>query len=247
MLALIGEIFHPARRFSTRHAQVFLGLVLVFVCTALALAPQIDLAIARFFYVDGHFIAATALGRAARMLARTLPFLLLGGLTLAWVVGRIARDMRFVPRGRSLAWLFLSMALGPGLVVDGMKEISHRPRPAQVTEFGGPWAFRPYYLFDGRCPANCAFPSGEAAAAFWTLAPASLAPPPLRPAAIGAALIFGLATSLLRLAFGGHFLSDVVFAGILTAAVVFGLRRMRRFSAAPPPPREPGQLTGRKA
>ena len=117
------------------------------------------------------------------------------------------------------------MALGPGLLVDGMKDISHRPRPVQLREFGGTRDFRPFYQFDGACPRNCSFPSGEAAAAFWMLAPASLAPLPLRPAALGAALLFGLATGGLRMAFGGHFLSDVLLAGILTIGVALALRR----------------------
>lgn len=209
-----------------RHPRLLLGLCLALLCIALALVPQVDLAVARFFYSDGRFVGDMPTGHPARAVARGLPFVILGGFALTWAVGLLRTDRRRIVRGRSLIWLILSAALGPGLVVDGLKDISHRPRPVHVTEFGGDQAFRPFYRFDGACGRNCAFPSGEAAAAFWTLAPASLAPPPLRPLAIGAAVLFGLATSLLRLAFGGHFLSDVVFAGILTIVVLAALRRM---------------------
>ena len=150
---------------------------------------------------------------------------ILAGSVLFWLAGKFGFATRFAPRGRSIVWLSLSMALGPGLIVDGLKDLSHRPRPVQVHEFGGTSDFRSFYRFDGACPRNCSFPSGEASAAFWTLAPASLAPLPLRPAAMGAALLFGLATGALRMAGGGHFLSDVLFAGILTIGIVFALRR----------------------
>ena len=45
------------------------------------------------------------------------------------------------------------------------------------------------------------------------VAPALVVPPPFRPLAIGAALLFGVGASALRLAFGGHFLSDALLGG----------------------------------
>jgi membrane-associated phospholipid phosphatase len=71
------------------------------------------------------------------------------------------------------------------------------------------------------CDFNCSFVAGEPAGAFWTLAPAALAPPPWRAAAYAAALTFGTAVGLLRMAGGGHFPSDVVFAGFLTFLVIW--------------------------
>jgi lipid A 4'-phosphatase len=211
---------------------IVVGLLLLLACASLALDANMDLAVARIFYADGRFIADAGLGRAARMLARVTPFVLLAGLTFAWAIARLRKSHFPAPSGRSLVWLLVSLALGPGLIVDGLKDISHRPRPVQVTEFGGTQAFRPFYRFDGSCPRNCSFPSGETAAAFWTLAPASLAPPPVRPLAIGAAFLFGTSTAMLRMAFGGHFASDVIFAAIVTIAVLFGLQRTRWLRAA---------------
>lgn len=195
------------------------------VCLALALAPQIDLAVAGFFYANGQFIGDTAAGRVARGFARAIPLIILTGFCLLWLAGKFGLGARIAPRGRSIVWLLLSMVLGPGLLVEELKDISHRPRPAHMRAFGGAEDFRPFYRFDGACPRNCSFPSGEASAAFWTLAPANLAPPALRPAALGVALVFALAVGGLRMAFGGHFLSDVVFAGILTIGVVAGMGR----------------------
>ena len=63
--------------------------------------------------------------------------------------------------------------------------------------------------------------AGEPSGAFWTLAPAALAPPPWRALAYGGALAFGAAVGVLRMAAGAHFFSDVVFAGVLTFLVIW--------------------------
>ena len=51
-----------------------------------------------------------------------------------------------------------------------------------------------------------------------------LVPPPYRGVALASALVFGVATSLLRLAFGGHYLSDVVMGGLISLIVIFAVR-----------------------
>ncbi|MGB6542419.1 MAG: PAP2 family protein, partial [Xanthobacteraceae bacterium] len=76
------------------------------------------------------------------------------------------------------------------------------------------------------CAANCSFIAGEPSGAFWTLAPAALAPPQWRPLAYGAALVFGAGVGVLRMAAGAHFFTDVAFAGVfmfLVAWVLHGL------------------------
>ena len=73
----------------------------------------------------------------------------------------------------------------------------------------------------GPCPDNCSFIAGEPSAAFWTFAPASFAPPQWRPLAYAAATVFGLTTGGLRMAFGGHFFTDVTIAGLVTFLVIW--------------------------
>ena len=66
--------------------------------------------------------------------------------------------------------------------------------------------FMPWWDPRGECPNNCSFVAGEPSGAFWTLAPAALAPPQWRALAYGAALAFGAAVGVLRIAGGGAFL-----------------------------------------
>lgn len=210
-----------------------LGLVLAALCclalAALAIGPALDLEVARVFYVGtGHFIGGTRAGVTLRYAAWALPFMLFAGMVMAAILARYGLvATRFAPTAHSLAFLLLSLAIGPGLIVHAtLKEISHRPRPYSVTAFGGPDRFRPFYEFDGACPHNCSFASGETAAASWTLAPASLVPPPWRAAAMAAAVAFAVGTGLWRMALGAHFLSDVCAGALATIAVIMLFRTL---------------------
>ncbi|MGA7457828.1 MAG: PAP2 family protein, partial [Methyloceanibacter sp.] len=44
--------------------------------------------------------------------------------------------------------------------------------------------------------------------------------------ALGGAVIFGTAVGSLRVVFGRHFVSDIVFAGLITIAIVFALYKL---------------------
>ena len=67
-------------------------------------------------------------------------------------------------RGRAAVLLAFTMAVGPGLLVNGiLKQEWGRPRPVHVDTFGGRDAFKSWYETDGTCPGNCSFVSGEGA------------------------------------------------------------------------------------
>jgi lipid A 4'-phosphatase len=131
------------------------------------------------------------------------------------------RQPLLVP-GRAIVLMLLTLALAPGVVANlVLKEHWGRPRPIDVAQFGGDEHFRPWWDPRGDCPKNCSFVGGEASGAFWTLAPAAVTPPQWRAAAYGAALVFGSAVSVLRMAAGAHFFTDVVFAGVFTFLVIW--------------------------
>jgi membrane-associated PAP2 superfamily phosphatase len=136
---------------------------------------------------------------------------------------KLLRPARPMPiPGRAAVLMLVTLALGPGVVTNLLlKEHWDRPRPIDIAEFGGAEHFRPWWDPGGDCPKNCSFVAGEPSGAFWTLAPALLAPPPWRLPATVAALVFGAVVGLQRLGAGAHFLSDVVFAGVLTFLVIW--------------------------
>lgn len=192
-----------------------------------ALWPQIDLDVARLFYGANGFIGHAPLERAARDFFRVAPFVVLAAFAALYGLRRFGVAIPYAPSGRALVFLIATMALGPGLIVNlGLKDHSHRPRPVQTKEFGGKLEFRPWYRFDGECRKNCSFVSGEASQSFWMVAPATLAPPPWRAWAVGAALVYGVLASLLRMAFGGHYLSDVLAGGLVMLMIIQGARML---------------------
>lgn len=221
---------------STRLVVASLGAValaaLVFIVW-----PGIDLSAAAMFTVgDGHFTGDTPWGRTARRMFETIPFMILIGYTALYALRRFGGVRLWAPNGAGVIVMAASLALGPGLLVNTiLKDHSHRPRPAQVDVFGGPDPFRPFYRFDGACLRNCSFVSGEGSTAFWTIAPALLVPLAYRMPAIAAALLFGALTGLLRMAFGGHFLSDTIFGGLLTWLVILICWRFAAILPVEPP------------
>ena len=204
--------------------RILAGLALA-AALLFSLWPGLDLALASALHSPAGFVGQGRFGNFLRAVGYTLPFLVLAAYILGWLAAHFRWPTPFAPKGRDVLFLSLAMAIGPGLIVNlGMKDHLHRPRPAHLTEFGGTQPFRAFYQFDGGCKKNCSFPSGEAAEGFWMMGPASLAPAPWRPQALAAAFLFAAATSLLRMAFGGHFFSDVVFAALIMWALLLGLK-----------------------
>ena len=116
-------------------------------------------------------------------------------------------------RRRFAAWMLL-VILGIGLVVDwAFKDNVGRPRPEQIVAFAGDLPFVPVLHTSPHCDLNCSFVSGHAAGAFSLMAWGLWAPWQRRKRWLALGVGLGLAIGLMRIAQGGHFLSDVLFAG----------------------------------
>lgn len=195
---------------------------------AFGLYPQLDLAAARYFhgYVDsGVNYFALRIYRPL-MYARTagvwISTMLVAPAVAALVGKLLLPDRRMLISGRAIVFLIATLVLAPGLMVNvALKDHWGRPRPIDVTEFGGTQHFVPWWSPRGDCPNNCSFVSGDVSGAVWTVAPAALAPPQWRALAYGAALAFGAGMAAIRVMAGAHFVSDVIFAGVFTFVVIW--------------------------
>ncbi len=190
----------------------------------LGLYPQLDLAISRWFFAaDRHMFVGFD---PWMMRLRDIATWIVTALAVPAAVAPIAKLLRprlpFAIPPRAIILLVATLVLAPGLLANVvLKDYWGRPRPIDVIEFGGTDHFVPWWDPRGECPKNCSFIAGEGAGAFWTLAPAALAPPAIRPLAYVAAIAFGAATGTVRIAAGGHFFSDVVFSGVFTFLIIW--------------------------
>jgi lipid A 4'-phosphatase len=199
-----------------------IGVVLGLIC---AVDPQLDLDLAGLTFDPGRQlfgVNAQPWVQHIREAARLIIGLLALPAFVAVAAKLILPHRRMLIEGRAALFLIATLALGPGVLTNlVLKDHWGRARPIDVQQFGGAYRFTPGWDPRGDCPNNCSFIAGEPSGAFWTLAPAALAPPELRIVAYGAALAFGVGIGALRMAGGAHFFSDVVFAGVFIYLVVW--------------------------
>ena len=213
-----------------RHPWLGIGLLLA----PLLLFPEIDLGASRLFFDSASHafpFRSHPLGEFARKTVPVFLFALAGAIALAGLAAAFRRKAVAGITPRMALFVVASLALGPGLVVNTLfKDHWGRARPSTIAEFvqpqqAGALRYTPPLLPTDQCPDNCSFPSGHAALGFWTVSLALLAPPRRRRAALAAAIGFGLLMGLVRIAQGGHFLSDVAFSGVIVVGLTLWLRR----------------------
>lgn len=218
--------FPPRPVVRARPLSIYLALTAL-TLIVFGLWPGFDLAFSRLFFDGAGFMGRSEFEHIARTLFAGSPFVVLAAYTALWLARRAGRALKWAPSGRAMIFLIVTLIVAPELVVNvGLKDHWRRPRPYQTQEFNGPDPFRAWYQTDGGCVRNCSFVSGEASTGFWMVAPASVLPPPAQAPALVAAFAFGAGASLLRLSFGGHYLSDVLLGGLLTLIVIEVARRI---------------------
>jgi lipid A 4'-phosphatase len=218
------------------------GLVLVFLCW-----PQIDLDVAASFYRPGlgfpmqHVWWIRVIYElVARLWILVFVWLLLLGLAY---VPRL--KAYWAPRRKAVAYLLVVLLIGPGLIANSaLKNQWGRARPVHLVEFGGKAQFTPPLVPTNQCPRNCSFVSGHAAASFYPIAGFWLT---RRRRWLFAGYALGLFVGFTRMAMGAHFLSDILFAGVLVYCTCWGLARVFRLpAAAVPEARQGSAMTERR-
>jgi lipid A 4'-phosphatase len=204
----------------------------------LALVPTIwtalDLDLAAWFHEQGHgknmivwwWVEAINLHLPAAF--RVVVVLALA----AWLVatlGTAYRQWRL-----PLAFVVLSGALGPGLLVNsGFKEHWQRSRPYEVQNFGGTQEFTRAGLITDQCNNNCSFVSGHVSCGFFFI---SLMLVDARRRRLWAAvgLVGAGVVGFARMADMAHWLSDVLWAGPITLVCSWIVWRALCWSYASP-------------
>lgn len=203
---------------------MFFGAAAVGIClTAFYFVyPRFDLSVSQALYVKPHhFVGNGSLFFDGLRNAFSMLFWFV--CVLAGVGCVVSLSVRKRKRWLKLSasqWLYLAVCLlvGPLTIANlGFKDHWGRPRPVHVTEFGGSKIYAPPTTPSDQCSRNCSFFSGEASSIYIICFAAAF----LFPAEAGfwtlSGIIFGTLAGFVRMAEGGHFLSDIAFAGVFMA------------------------------
>lgn len=215
----------PFFAFVARHPVASYIAASVFLALLFIAAPGLDTGAAGLFYKpgSGFFLKDTVLPQFSYHLIirlRSMLYMLAAFLILAHFIPAL-RVLRIRPA--AIACIVLSFALGPGLVTNALlKNEMGRARPSQVVEFGGTKAFTPAAVPADQCDTNCSFVTGHGGFAYGFAVFAFLLPMGMwRRRALIAAIVFGSLVGLGRMTQGGHWLSDVIFAGLVNIGVAW--------------------------
>ncbi len=204
-------------------------------CGGLVLLPGIDLWASGIFYRpivsgmgDGFFLADWAPFRIVHSYLSVAVTAYVVVVIAALIASLAWRRPVLGLSPRAAIFLLLALALGPGLTVNTIfKDHWGRARPAQIAAFGGTEKFTPAFVPSDQCARNCSFPAGDPAMGFYLVSAALLAGgASRRRQGVIAAVAAGAVLGVVRLAQGGHFLSDVIASGFLVGGMSWGLHRL---------------------
>jgi membrane-associated PAP2 superfamily phosphatase len=199
-------------------ADFLLPLLVAAAATALIGLTGADLAVQALFYEPGSgwFMGDREPWAFLYHYGNIPAFALAAAGGAVFVLGLFMERFR---RDRTAALFVVAfLALGPGLVVNTVfKDHWGRPRPADIVQFGGPEAYRPAWS-PGEPGQGRSFPSGHAAVGFFVMAPIFVLKrraPGWARKALAAGILYGMMMGLARMIQGGHFLTDVIWSGVL--------------------------------
>ncbi len=205
-----------------RWRELIILLVLVGVTTPIFWLTDLDRDVATLFYQPNH--SATNWPWQHWWLWRFL-YDYAYGFTLLSVAGAlIIIGVSYVlPHlqafRRPATYILLVIALGPGLVVNLVfKDHWGRPRPAQITEFGGHHHYIPPLQLGNT--GEKSFTCGHCSVGFMFFALYFLARK-RKPLYLALTLALSVTLGLTRLSAGGHFLSDILWSGYLVFFVAW--------------------------
>jgi membrane-associated PAP2 superfamily phosphatase len=223
----IGRVFRSPALLGDPLVQC---LALMVVTSAVFLAfPGLDLWFSGLFYAPGNgFVAGQMpLLVALRDLHRNGTTVVVVVLVAALLIKLAWPNRPSLVKPRDIAYILGTLAIASGVIVNLIfKNNWGRPRPFRVIPFGGDQPFVPVWQITDYCSTNCSFVSGEGSSAIWLLTLVVLVPAVWRPTATRIILGLAIALSLNRIAFGGHFLSDVLLAWWMTLAVMAALYKV---------------------
>lgn len=212
---------------------MFFGAAAVGICLMFFyfLFPRFDLTVSEALYVKPHqFIGSES--RFFDDLRSGFSFLFTFVCVFSGIGCAVALSVRKRKRWLNLSasqWLYLAACLliGPLTIANlGFKDHWGRARPMHVIEFGGSEIYSPPTKPSNQCDRNCSFFSGEASSIYIIFFAAAFLFPAEAKFWTLSGVILGTLAGFVRMTEGGHFLSDVAFAGVFMAMTASALHML---------------------
>ncbi len=191
--------------------------------------PQLDLDLAKLYFVDGEFVLHNSpMINGLRMAFWNLSLLM---VIVAVIVLSLAHHYEWPRRILPIrAWnvILWGFVLGPGILVNVLlKGFSQRARPRDVLSFGGDRFYTPIGQLSGQCDFDCSFVSGEVSGTtMFCLACVVLIQhhqnrlsPRSQYSLYAILAVIFVFVFVHRILTGGHFVSDAVLGALFTALV----------------------------
>ncbi|MDC0498202.1 phosphatase PAP2 family protein [Alphaproteobacteria bacterium] len=199
-------------------------LLVVFFILAVfvTIGPEIDVYISSlFYYGDKQFLVQSYYPVSIFFRKILLPVLLIYIFILPIV-------LRFLPLQKiyfgyrfsvsEIIFIWISGALTMLFVVNIiLKNLWGRVRPNDISYFDGIHNFTPWYKISNTCASNCSFVSGDSSVGFLLIIFYFTTK---KNAYLYLGLILGSLLGFIRIAAGGHFLSDIIFSQIIVTLTI---------------------------
>ncbi len=190
-------------------------LFLVISCVFITSGSSIDLYISGLFYYGSQQFALQSFDLTSIFFRDILLPLILIYILILPIVGRFTKiDKIFFNYKFSIKEIVLlwgSQIIGVLIFVNLiLKNLWGRARPNDILQLGGKETFSPWFEISNACETNCSFVSGDASVGFSIIILYLITKKIIF---LYASAFAGLVLGLIRIMAGGHFLSDIFFAG----------------------------------
>ena len=181
------------------------------------LFPNLDIHFSKLFFYEEKFISEKHIFiKNLRSFLKDFMIVISVFSLLLIVAGILFKKKKvFFFKSRTkliLLGFIVGPVIGCGLIANFyFKDNWGRARPINIQEFGGDKIYAKPFIISDQCKKNCSWIGGEASAAFSFITGTIILKNPIY---LVINLIFGIVVSLCRIAMGGHFLSDNIFAMI---------------------------------
>ncbi len=217
-----------------KHSIVYYYIIFLFCCCLfLTAGPALDLYVSELFFyrnpeclnsvffdceflLQSHYIVSKIF-REGFLPLILIYILILPIVGLYFKIEKIFFGYKFSIKEIILIWStqILTIVIFVNMI---LKNMWGRSRPGDIFEFGGKETFTPWYELSNNCDSNCSFVSGDASVGFSIIILYFITK---NIYFVYLGIVFGFILGFIRIIAGGHFLSDILFAGFFIIVLNF--------------------------